>query len=77
MVEHPLVNCISFTGGPTGIDIAKRAGMIPLQMELGGKDVAIVLDDAEVELTAKQIIKGAFSYSGQRSEYSHAHNHVI
>ena len=46
-------------------------------MELGGKDVAIVLDDAEVELTAKQIIKGAFSYSGQRSEYSHAHNHVI
>lgn len=39
---HPLVNCISFTGGDTGIAIARKVGMVPLQMELGGKDVCIV-----------------------------------
>ena len=37
LTTHPLVNCISFTGGDTGIDICKKASMIPLQMELGGK----------------------------------------
>ena len=37
-----------------------------LQMELGGKDVCIVCEDADLELTAKNIIKGGFSYSGQR-----------
>lgn len=39
---HPLVSCISFTGGDTGIAIARKAGMVPLQMELGGKDCCIV-----------------------------------
>lgn len=38
----------------------------PLQMELGGKDAAIVCADADIELAAKHIVKGAFSYSGQR-----------
>ncbi len=37
LTQHPMVNCISFTGGDTGIEISKKAGMIPLQMELGGK----------------------------------------
>jgi hypothetical protein len=32
----------SFTGGDTGISICKKAGMIPIQMELGGKDACIV-----------------------------------
>lgn len=40
--------------------------MVPLQMELGGKDVAIVCADADLDLAAKAIVKGAFSYSGQR-----------
>ncbi|KAG2430500.1 hypothetical protein HXX76_010023 [Chlamydomonas incerta] len=66
LTTHPDVNCISFTGGDTGIAIAKKAGMVPLQMELGGKDVCIVCEDADLELAAKHIIKGGFSYSGQR-----------
>ncbi|KAH7436432.1 hypothetical protein KP509_05G020000 [Ceratopteris richardii] len=66
LTTHPAVNCISFTGGNTGIAIAKRAGMIPLQMELGGKDACIVLDDADLDLAAANIVKGGFSYSGQR-----------
>jgi glyceraldehyde-3-phosphate dehydrogenase (NADP+) len=52
----------SFTGGDTGIAISRKAGMIPLQMELGGKDTCLVLEDADLELAATHIIKGGFSY---------------
>ena len=40
--------------------------MRPIMLELGGKDSAIVLEDADLDLTAKNIIAGAFGYSGQR-----------
>ncbi|WVZ92749.1 hypothetical protein U9M48_038792 [Paspalum notatum var. saurae] len=66
LTMHPGVNCISFTGGDTGIAISKKAGMVPLQMELGGKDACIVLEDADLDLVAANIVKGGFSYSGQR-----------
>ena len=52
----------SFTGGDTGIAISKKAGMVPLQMELGGKDACIVLEDADLDLVAANIVKGGFSY---------------
>jgi glyceraldehyde-3-phosphate dehydrogenase (NADP+) len=35
-------------------------------MELGGKDACIVCSDADLNLAAKHIVKGGFSYSGQR-----------
>jgi glyceraldehyde-3-phosphate dehydrogenase (NADP+) len=67
LVTYPKVNMISFTGGTsTGQAIAEKAKMIPLVLELGGKDPAIVLEDADLDLTAKNIVGGAFSYSGQR-----------
>jgi glyceraldehyde-3-phosphate dehydrogenase (NADP+) len=67
LVEHPRVNMISFTGSTeTGQRLAKKAGMIPLMLELGGKDAAIVLGDADLDDTVKNIVSGAFSYSGQR-----------
>ncbi|KAG5529993.1 hypothetical protein RHGRI_030384 [Rhododendron griersonianum] len=44
----------------------KQAGMVPLQMELGGKDACIVLEDADLDLVAANVIKGGFSNSGQR-----------
>ena len=66
LVQHPGANLISFTGGSTGIEVSKKAGMVPLQMELGGKDACLVLPDADLELASTAIIKGAFSYSGQR-----------
>ena len=40
--------------------------MVPLQMELGGKDACLVFPDADVDLAAKSIVKGGFSYAGQR-----------
>lgn len=66
LTMHPGVNCISFTGGDTGVAISKKAGMVPLQMELGGKDACIVLEDADLDLAAGNIVKGGYSYSGQR-----------
>lgn len=66
LAEHPSCHCLSFTGGDVGLGLAKRVGMIPVQMELGGKDACIVCEDADLDLAAKHIIKGGFSYSGQR-----------
>jgi len=40
--------------------------MVPMLLELGGKDAAIVLGDADLEDAANDIVKGAYSYSGQR-----------
>ncbi|MFX1257393.1 MAG: NADP-dependent glyceraldehyde-3-phosphate dehydrogenase [Promethearchaeota archaeon] len=67
LVSHPMIDMISFTGSSeTGHRIGKVAGMKPLLLELGGKDAAIVLDDANLEVTVKAIVSGAFSFSGQR-----------
>ena len=67
LVSHPLIDMINFTGSSnTGKNLARVAGMKPLLLELGGKDAAIVLDDADLEITVKAIVSGAFSFSGQR-----------
>lgn len=67
IVEHPAVNFINFTGStPIGEGIGKLAGMRPIMLELGGKDSAIVLEDADLKKAAKDIVGGALSYSGQR-----------
>lgn len=67
LVENELIKGITFTGGSdVGIKIAKSAPLKHLVLELGGKDAAIVLDDINVDAVAKEIVKGAFNYSGQR-----------
>ena len=67
IIEHKEVNFINFTGStPIGKRIGRLAGMRPIMLELGGKDAALVLADADLEHAAKQIVAGAFSYSGQR-----------
>ncbi|MFA7255071.1 MAG: NADP-dependent glyceraldehyde-3-phosphate dehydrogenase [Candidatus Omnitrophota bacterium] len=67
LVSHPLVNMVAFTGSSkVGKHIASIVGMKPLLLELGGKDAAIVLEDADLPLTAAHIVAGAFSFSGQR-----------
>ena len=67
IIEHKEVNFINFTGStPIGKRIGRLAGMRPIMLELGGKDAALVLEDADLEHAAKQIVAGAFSYSGQR-----------
>ena len=67
LVSHPLVAMVAFTGSSKiGKHIASLAGMKPLLLELGGKDAAIVLEDADLSLAAQHIVAGAFSFSGQR-----------
>ncbi|MBI4066169.1 aldehyde dehydrogenase family protein, partial [Candidatus Gottesmanbacteria bacterium] len=67
LVSHQGVDCITFTGSSdTGEVIAKKAGMKPLVFECGGNNPAIVLPDADMNLAAREIVKGAFSYAGQR-----------
>lgn len=67
LTEHPGINMISFTGSTqTGKHLSQKSIMIPLVLELGGKDPAIVCQNADLDRTAKNIIGGAFAYSGQR-----------
>ena len=67
VVSHKDINFVNFTGSTeVGQRISKITTMKPLLMELGGKDAAIVLEDADLDLAAKNIVSGAFSYSGQR-----------
>lgn len=67
VVTHPDINFINFTGSTeVGVKISKQVSMVPILMELGGKDAAIVLEDADLDAAAKNIVGGAFSYSGQR-----------
>lgn len=67
VVTHPEIDFINFTGSTEiGLRISKITSMVSLIMELGGKDAAIVLKDADLDLAASNIVSGAFSYSGQR-----------
>lgn len=67
LVSHPKINMIAFTGSSdTGMAIAAKAPMKPLMFECGGNNATIVFPDADLQLTAKEIIRGAFSFAGQR-----------
>ncbi|MFE6922851.1 aldehyde dehydrogenase family protein [Nocardia sp. NPDC057663] len=62
------VDYVQFTGSTeTGKRIAERCAqrLIPCGLELGGKDPAIVLADADLEITARGIAWGALSNAGQ------------
>lgn len=69
LVHHPLVKGISFTGSSElGISINETAAnrLVRTQLELGGKNPAVVLDYENVEAVAKQIVNAAFTCGGQR-----------
>ncbi|WP_064611099.1 NADP-dependent glyceraldehyde-3-phosphate dehydrogenase [Streptobacillus moniliformis] len=64
---HKEIDFINFTGSTSvGEKIGIQAKMKPILLELGGKDAAIVLEDANLDKAANDIVSGAFSYSGQR-----------
>ncbi len=69
LVEHTALDGLSFTGS-TGVGrslAAAAAGRgVPIQAEMGGKNAAIVLADADLELAAEQVMLGAFRSSGQK-----------
>jgi acyl-CoA reductase-like NAD-dependent aldehyde dehydrogenase len=62
------VDKIMFTGSvATGRRVAERAAsrLVPVVLELGGKDPMIVMEDANLETAARAAVWGAFSNSGQ------------
>jgi aldehyde dehydrogenase (NAD+) len=68
LVEHPGVDKISFTGSTTvGRAIGEVCGrrLRPVTLELGGKSGAIVLDDADADVLAANILKVAMRNTGQ------------
>jgi glyceraldehyde-3-phosphate dehydrogenase (NADP+) len=66
LVEHPLVDLVSFTGGhDTGNAVARAAGAKKTLMELGGNGAVLVLADADLERAAEAIVDGAFGNAGQ------------
>lgn len=62
------VEAVVFTGSvATGRKVAHAAAdaLVPVSLELGGKDAAVVLDDADVERAARGILWGAMANAGQ------------
>lgn len=73
LVAHPDVKKINFTGSTrVGRLIAASAGkhLKPVLMELGGKNSAIVLADADIKNAATQCALGAFMNVSLKSEVS-------
>lgn len=69
LISHRKIDMISFTGSSSiGHYITKIAGMKRLQMELGGKSPGIVIEDANLDIAAKECVTGAIKYSGQRCD---------
>jgi len=68
LLDHPDVAKILFTGS---VDIGRHVGrrcadrIAPAQLELGGKDAAVVAADAEIERTARGLVWAAFVNTGQ------------
>ena len=66
LVDH--ADAIAFTGSvATGRDVAERAArrLIPVSLELGGKDPVIVLADADLERAANATVYYSMQNAGQ------------
>ncbi len=69
LLASPDVAAISFTGSvDTGRAIAAKcaAGMKKFQLEMGGKNPLVVLDDADLKTAVGCAVQGAFYSTGQR-----------
>ena len=69
LVSHPGVDAISFTGS---FDVGKKLETIcgaihrPIVTEMGGKNIIIVMADADLDLAVDGAIWGGFGTTGQR-----------
>ncbi|MDF2704994.1 MAG: aldehyde dehydrogenase [Nonomuraea muscovyensis] len=69
IIEHPGVDVVSFTGSTeVGRAVIARCGALakPVQTEMGGKNAAVVLADADLDHAAEQVCLGAFRSTGQK-----------
>jgi aldehyde dehydrogenase (NAD+) len=69
MLDSPDVDAITFTGS---VDTGKRVAaasvehMRKFQLEMGGKNPLVVLDDADLDIAVDSAINGAYFSTGQR-----------
>ena len=69
LVDHPLVNALSFTGSvATGDRILRAASQrrAKVQLEMGGKNPLIVLADADLDQAVDCALQGSYFSTGQR-----------
>src|SRR3712207_3308584 len=67
LVTDPRVKALSFTGStPVGLGIQERAIGKKGQLEMGGKNPYLVMEDADLQDAAAKVSYGAFGYSGQK-----------
>ena len=72
LIEHPAVKKINFTGSASvGRQISQHCGLHlkPTLMELGGKNSAIILPDADLQKAAQYCLIGAFANVRCRKNY--------
>ncbi len=69
MLEHRHIDAITFTGSvATGRKVAAACAgrMRKFQLEMGGKNPLVVLDDADLKTAVECAVNGAFFSTGQR-----------
>jgi aldehyde dehydrogenase (NAD+) len=69
VVEHARVDAVTFTGSNSvgrALQLKATAAGKKVQLELGGKNPAVVLADADLELAAEHVARGAFLSAGQK-----------
>lgn len=71
LLEHKDIHAISFTGSvSTGRKVAAACiasnPMKKVQLEMGGKNPLVVLDDADLKTAVEAAVQGAFFSTGQR-----------
>ena len=69
LVSHPGIDAVTFTGSTAvGRSLIETCGRLarPIQTEMGGKNAAAVLADANLPLAAAEVLAGAFRSAGQK-----------
>jgi aldehyde dehydrogenase (NAD+) len=69
LLSDPALDALTFTGSvETGRMVAAKAAgrMIKVQLEMGGKNPLVILEDAALEVAVECAINGAFFSTGQR-----------
>lgn len=69
IVDHPGIDGISFTGSQgvgEGVAMGAAKRQARVQLEMGGKNPLIVLDDADLERAVQIALDGSFFATGQR-----------
>ena len=69
LLAHPALAAVSFTGSTTiglGVQRALAGRQVRVQTEMGGKNAAVILADADLDQACDAVVAAAFAQAGQR-----------